>query len=279
MENYALIGYPLSHSLSPILHGLVYEAWNLPNVYLSWEILAKELESSIPILKRNLAGFNVTAPHKKQIISMLDELDFSAELYGAVNTVKTENGRLIGYNTDGVGFLKGLEEADYDPAGKDALLLGAGGAAQTVALELVHQGSALTIANREVSNAYSLKLLLEKRFPNAQVDVATIGEIPKKHYSAIINATPVGMGALSGKSPISQSYFQGVELAYDLIYNPAKTAFLQQAEQRGCVTINGLPMLITQGLKAAEIWFDREIDIELEKQIYTSIAKELYGND
>lgn len=279
MKNYALIGYPLSHSFSPILHGLVYKSWELPNIYLSWEVLPEELELAIPMLKRNLAGFNVTAPHKKAIIRLLDDLDFSAQLYGAVNTVKSEEGKLIGFNTDGAGFLKGLSEVDYELTNKHILLLGAGGASQTIALELAHQGCPVTIANRELSEAYALKLLLEKRFPEASVEIAQLNDIPKGSYSCIINATPVGMGSLANESPISSDYFRGVELAYDLIYNPAETLFLKEAGKMGCLTVNGLTMLIAQGLKAIEIWFEREIDTELEENIYSSIAKELYGND
>ena len=279
MKVYAVIGTPLQHSLSPLLHNSLLEAWDLPYVYIPWEIFPHELETAVEMFRRNFAGFNVTAPHKQSIMPLLDGLNLSAELYGAVNTVKNENGKLIGYNTDGVGFLRGLDAVDYDLTGKRVLLLGAGGAAQTVALELAHQGCAFTIANREVSRAYQLQVFLERRFPGVDVEITDITRIPRHPYNVVINATPVGMGALQGETPLASHYLQGVELVYDLIYNPASTKLLDQARSAGCKTVNGLGMLVHQGLQAQEIWQEREVEQELEEQILQIIAKELYGHD
>lgn len=275
MKAFALVGYPLGHTLSPFLHGLVYQAWELPHVYLPWEVIPSELESAVQMFRRNLAGFNVTAPHKKNIMGLLDDLHLSAQLYGAVNTVKNENGQLIGYNTDGAGFLRGLQEVGYDIFAKRVLLLGAGGAAQTVALELAHQGCNLTIANREVQHAYQLQVLLEKRFPKVQVEVANLARVPRHRYHTVINATPVGMGALAGETPLEARYLEDVELVYDLIYNPPNTPLLKLAKGMGCTTINGLTMLVYQGLEAAQIWLDRKIDPDLEVEIYAAVAKEV----
>lgn len=279
MKTFAVIGYPLKHTLSPYLHNLVFETLELSHAYTPWEVLPEELAIAVHMFRRNLAGFNVTAPYKKTIRPYLDGFHFSAELYESVNTVKNENGRLIGYNTDGTGFLRGLEVANYAIAEKHVLLLGAGGAAQTVALELAHQGCIFTIANREVSRAYQLQVLLEKRFPKVQVEVANLSRVPKRPYQCVINATPVGMGDLSNKTPLDLEYLAGVELVYDLIYNPPKTRLLELAESRGCLTMNGLTMLISQGLQAEEIWLEQEINSEMEKKIFQAVQKELYGRD
>lgn len=276
MQAYAVIGYPLKHTRSPFLHRLVYEAWQLPHTYLTWEVTAGELGQAVAMFRRNLAGFNVTIPHKKAIMRYLDGLDFSAELYGAVNTVKNENGQLIGYNTDGVGFLRGLDDVDYKIAGKQILLLGAGGAAQTIALELAHQGCQITIANREVSNAYALQLLLERRFPGTWLEVANLDRVPQRPYAAVINATPVGMGELMDRSPLDPRHLPGIELVYDLIYNPPTTKLLNDAKRAGCKTVNGLTMLVYQGLRAAEIWFERSVDTQLEAEIVHRMAREVY---
>lgn len=279
MKVYAVVGTPLRHSLSPFLHNLLFQAWGWDDVYIPWELLSPELETAVEMFRRNLAGFNVTAPYKQSIMPYLDGLHLSAELYGAVNTVKNEQGQLIGYNTDGLGFLRGLAEVDYDLTGKRVLLLGAGGAAQTVALELAHQGCVFTIANREVSRAYQLQVFLEKRFPGVDVEITDITRIPLHPYQVVINATPVGMGKLQGETPLASHYLHGVELVYDLIYNPANTKLLQLAKGAGCQTVNGLRMLVHQGLQAQEIWQEREVDPELEEQILQAMAKELYNHD
>lgn len=275
MQFFAVVGHPLQHTLSPALHRLVFQAWGLEGAYLPWEILRPELPAAVQMFRRNLAGFNVTAPYKKEIVPYLDRLDLSAEIFGAVNTVKNEAGRLIGYNTDGEGFMRGLHHAAYNAAKKHVLLIGAGGAAQTVALELARLGCVLTLANREVENAYWLKLLVESRFPTADAEVCSLERIPKQDYKVIINATPVGMGALEGRSPLAREFLAGAELVYDLIYNPPQSKLLHQAAQAGCLTINGLAMLAYQGLRAQEIWQGRRAAPELEANIMAAMAKEV----
>ncbi len=164
------------------------------------------------------------------------------------------------------------------PQKKHVLLIGAGGAAQTVALELARLGCVLTLANREVENAYRLKLLVESRFPTADAEVCSLERIPpKQDYKVIINATPVGMGALEGRSPLAREFLAGAELVYDLIYNPPQSKLLQQAAQAGCLTINGLAMLAYQGgLRAQEIWQGgRRAAPELEANIMAAMAKEV----
>ncbi len=275
MKVFAVVGHPLQHTFSPALHGLVFQAWGLRDVYLTWEVLPGELPAAVEMFRRNLAGFNVTAPYKKEIVPYLDGLDISAEIFAAVNTVKNEGGRLIGYNTDGEGFMRGLARLAYDASGKHVLLVGAGGAAQTVALELARLGCLFTLANREVEHAYRLKLLLENRFPAVEAEVCSLERIPKQAYQVIVNATPVGMGVLQENSPLAAKYFQGAELVYDLIYNPPQTKLLKQGAQAGCRTTNGLAMLVYQGLRAQEIWQGREVSVELETKIMAAMAKEV----
>lgn len=275
MKSFAVLGYPLEHSRSPFLHKLLYEAWDLPYAYIPLAVAPDEIDNILPVLRRNFSGFNVTLPYKKTIIPYLDRLDLSAEVYGAVNTVKNENGQLIGYNTDGHGFLTALNKANYALTNKRALLLGAGGAAQTVALELAHQGCQITIANRDIQRAYELQVLVEKRHPQAWLEVAKLERIPKRNYQVVINATPVGMGTLTNQSPLASSYLNGVEFVYDLIYNPAETLLLKEAKSLGCQVGNGLTMLVEQGLQAAEIWLEREVGEELRVEIMAKLAEEV----
>lgn len=275
MKAYALLGYPLAHSLSPKLHQSVFQAWDLPHVYFPWEITLSQLPQAVEMFRRNLAGFNVTAPYKTEIISYLDELHLSAEVYSAVNTVKNEGGKLVGYNTDGPGFMQGLASVGFQPADKRALILGAGGAARTVALELAHQGAVCTIAARDVTKAYAVQVFVEKKFAQAELEVTNIERIPRRHYDLVVNATPVGMGELQGQSPLQMEYLQHVDLVYDLIYNPVRTKLLADALRSGCRIINGLRMLVHQGIQAQEIWQEQKADSSLEDEILELLAKEI----
>ncbi|NLJ80040.1 MAG: shikimate dehydrogenase [Firmicutes bacterium] len=279
MKIYAVIGTPLSHSLSPRLHQAVFKRLGLPYLYIPWEVKQGQLKCALDMFRQNLAGFNVTAPHKEDIIPFLDGLDFSAELYGAVNTVKNEAGRLLGYNTDGAGFLEGLKQVQYEIGGKEVLILGAGGAAQTIAFELAHQGCSLTIANRTADRAQRLALRLERKFPGLKAGAVGLSRIPRKKYDCVLNATSLGRGELGGETPLHSQYLGQAELVYDLNYNPAQSKLLQLGQIMGAKTINGLPMLIYQGLKAEEIWLGRAFSSQESEQIYAGLKGELSAND
>ncbi len=268
---YAVVGDPLGHTFSPRLHRAVFDYLGLSHIYIAWEVKKAEFKAAAAQLARNTAGFNVTAPYKEEIIEYLDDLDLSAEIYEAVNTVKKEKGRLIGYNTDGSGFLQGL--GAYEIEGKNVLILGAGGAAQTIAYELAHRGCRLTIANRSDERASRLVFRLKRKFPAVQARKARLNKIPTDNYHCVINATPLGMGKLSGETPLHSQHLSGVELVYDLIYNPGETKLLKLAEAVGCRTINGFQMLAWQGLKAQEIWLNRTFSRQEAAEILEIIER------
>lgn len=257
---YGVIGDPIMHSLSPVFQNQIIRQKNLNAVYLPLRITAQGLQGSMELLKNNFAGFNVTIPYKEKIMDYLDEIDQQALEYGAVNTVKNCGGKLFGYNTDGIGFIKSLQKAKADLAGKEVLLLGAGGAAKVLAFEIIKQGGKLTIANRNTNRAEQLAAELKNHY-DVFVKIVEPGEL-QPDYQIIINSTPVGMYPKINQCPVNVELVQNVELVYDVIYTPLETEMVKLGKQFGAKTINGLPMLIYQGVKSFEIWTGQRVTAE-----------------
>lgn len=306
---YAVIGDPIAHSLSPVFQNYFIRQRNINALYIPLRITSDTLVDSLKFLKNDFAGFNVTIPHKENIMQYLDEIDPLAIEYGAVNTVKVTDGALIGYNTDGMGFTRSLENINMSLKEKQVLLLGAGGAAKVIASEIVKLGGNLTIANRNIERGMQFKTQLEKSYgvfiniidpsglntssdilnPTKPDDYADIVH-PKKpdnhtdmvkpaktntFFDVIINSTSVGMYPDMDKSPINPSILQGAQLLYDIIYNPFETKLLRLGNKFGAKTINGLPMLIYQGLKSFEIWTGEQATHDEEKEIYNMLKNTL----
>ncbi len=270
-ELYGVIGDPISHSLSPDIHNRIYKRLKEDKAYLALRIPPSELKAAIGLLRNNFKGFNVTIPHKEAIIPYLDELDTTAKVYGAVNTVKVEAGKLKGYNTDGYGFIMAMEAEGFKLEGKRVLMLGAGGAARVVAHELLNKGCHLTIANRSEEKREMLREELLTHGNNKSILTCSPSEL-KEGYSCIVNTTPVGMAPLEQQLPVEDlEILKGTELIFDLIYNPYKTLLLKAAEERGCRTLNGFSMLYYQAIKAQEHWRG----VALPKKITEDIFVEL----
>jgi shikimate dehydrogenase len=261
MKNFALIGYPLGHSLSPIIHTELFKAKNLEAKYELKEIAPENLAAEFEGLK-GLCGFNVTIPHKVNIIPLLDELDERAALFGAVNTVKVdENGKTKGYNTDCSGFLNSLKMADIPLAGK-VLLCGCGGVARMFAFEAILAGCDLTIAVREADMPVAKKVadeISEKLGKNA--DIIPLSEV-SGGYDLIINATPVGMFPHTDACIIGKEIIEASKAVFDAVYNPSETLFIKYAKDAGIKYSNGLPMLVWQAAVAEEIWNGFSFDFD-----------------
>lgn len=270
---YAVIGDPIHHSLSPIIHNAFFNKRNIDSIYISLLVERDNLKNEIRFLKNNLKGFNVTIPHKETIIQYLDEVDPLALQYGAVNTVKVVDGKLIGYNTDGLGFIKGLQSINVSLENKNILLLGSGGAGRMAAFEILKSGGSLTIATRNLHKAKDLKLDLLK-FYNSKIKIIQIDKI-NSSFDIIVNSTPVGMYPNIDTSPIDETILQDSELLYDMTYNPYETKFLSLGKKVGAKTINGLPMLLYQGLQSMKIWTGKESNSEEEDYVYELLKKQL----
>ena len=270
---YAVIGDPIGHSMSPIIHNNFFNKRKMDSIYLSLLVKKDNLKNEIEFLKNNLKGFNVTIPHKETIIPYLDEVDPLALKYGAVNTVKVIDGKLIGYNTDGWGFMKSLHSINISLENKNVLLLGSGGAGRVAAFEILRAGGHLTIATRNIDKAKDLKEdLLE--FYDTTINTLQINEI-NQTFDIIINSTPVGMYPNIDESPLDEKLLQGSELVYDMTYNPYETKFLSLGKKAGAKAINGLAMLLYQGLKSMEIWTGESSTSEEENYIFETLKNKL----
>lgn len=260
-----IIGYPLAHSISPAMHNAAFKYLGLDFEYVPFEVEPKDLRQALQGLRAlHIAGFNVTIPHKETIVTMLDEVTKLARIIGAVNTVKNEEGKLIGYNTDGAGFIDSLkEDAGFDPKGKSAVILGAGGAARAVGIMLAEaQAKSLTFTDIDEDKAKSLAEYIGSFFEiTSQSVMPGSSDLQKAIKSAdlLVNATPIGMHPKIGDCPIPENFeIPKNILVYDLVYNPSETKLLKKAKASGARTCGGLGMLVRQGALAFTIFTSQE---------------------
>lgn len=256
-----VFGYPVAHTLSPDIHNTAFAWANLNYVYLAFEVRPDGLARAINSLKvLKIEGVNLTIPHKEKVLPLLDWISPVAKQVGAVNTIKVKNGGLLGYNTDVEGFSRALKRSRIDAKNRAVLLIGAGGAARSVAVSLIRSGaSEITIANRTVSRANALAKLLCK-LTNIPINVIPLD---RRHLASavrkgvlLINATSCGLKK-SDPMPIPADLLHRKLVVCDLIYNPMKTPLLYRAETLGCKIMNGEAMLVYQAAQAWEIWTNR----------------------
>lgn len=255
-----ILGRPIGHTLSPSMHNAAFAALALPYVYLPWAVPPEGLGAAAAAFRvmENFAGANVTVPHKEAIRVHLDALSPEADGIGAVNTIIPRDGRLLGHNTDGAGFVASLREGGTDPRGLRVLLLGAGGGAKGVAYALAAEGAAeITVANRTPGRAEALVGILASRFPGCQFLALPLQApgVAKAIRSAdvLINATAVGL-APGEALPLDLGELRPTTLVCDLIYRPPETPLLRAARVMGCRVLNGLGMLLYQGAAAFRLF-------------------------
>lgn len=270
-KHLAIIGHPIEHTFSPKMHNFISKKMGLNYIYTAFEVAPEDLGSAIAGIRAlGFSGINVTAPHKRRVMQYLDEIAPQAQMLGTVNTVVNHNGRLIGYNTDADGFYRSLLHNGIETKNKDILILGAGGAAKPVCVMIAqHTPKSITILNRTVSKAEELASYIHK---TTGFSVET--EKSRKHYDIVINTTSAGMAPQLERCPIEDmSFIDRNTFVADMIYNPAQTVFLRRAKENGAKGINGLGMLIYQGIIAYEL-FTGTI---LPDSIYNTIVSEVFG--
>ncbi|MEI8349246.1 MAG: shikimate dehydrogenase [Candidatus Omnitrophota bacterium] len=257
-----LFGFPVKHSLSPRIHRYFSKLHRINATYLCFEVSPAHLEKAITGAKAlGLKGFNLTIPHKESIIRYLDCIDPGARLIGAVNTVKIENGKTFGFNTDGEGFLRHLqEELSFDPRHKDIAMLGAGGAARAVSVYLakMHPAS-LAIYDIDKAKAKALLGHLKANFKHTTFRFASsVIALDIAQCDLLVNTTPVGMKP-GDPCLVAPELLHKKLFVYDLIYNPGETKLLMRSRLHGCRISNGLGMLLHQAARSFEIWTGKKI--------------------
>lgn len=260
MGKYGLIGGKLGHSYSMGIHQRYFDAVGEKSTYELIETPAENLKATLGRLAaEGYRGINVTIPHKKAVMEFMDEIAPEAEAIGAVNTIKFENGKLYGYNTDYYGFGKTLEKYRVDIAGKDTYILGTGGAANAVSAYCRDNGANVIFVSRTPSDG-SIGY-------DALANIAPGG--------VMVNCTPVGMYPNTDAAPTES--VAGFDSVVDLIYNPTKTKLLANAENQGIKAVNGLYMLVAQAVCAEAIWHGTDFDEDIIDDIYAHILKNMEG--
>ncbi|MFZ5942804.1 MAG: shikimate dehydrogenase [Bacillota bacterium] len=257
----AILGNPVGHSLSPVMHNTFFQLLKMNYAYIPFEIDAEKLDKGVEGLwNLGFIGANITIPFKEKIIKYLVGISPEARLIGAVNTLVRKDNGFWGENTDGKGFLRALkQEKEFTPQGKRVVVLGAGGSARAVCITLALDGAEkITIVNRSLAKGKEIGRVIEKEIG---VGAKIAGWEDKglktliQEGELIVNTTPLGMKPnVMGLPPLNTQWLTKDQLVVDIIYSPLETRFLKEAAQQGCQTQNGLGMLINQGLLAFEKW-------------------------
>lgn len=251
-----VIGYPVTHTASPVMHQAAYEYLGCDYAYVPLEVHPSQLKQALDGLRAlSFIGANVTIPYKEQVVPFLDELDEQAQKIGAVNTILNQNGRLIGYNTDGPGFAYALEtEGQFTITDKHVVLLGAGGAAKGIAFQCL-KAKSLCIVNRSLEKAQALARNLPMSGPIQTLSSDVDLEAVLSRADLVINTTSLGMSPQEAMSPLNA--YEGISsqtLCCDIIYKPAQTLFLKEAKVKGARTLGGAGMLAGQGVLAFHLF-------------------------
>ena len=266
----AIIGDPVGHSLSPVMHNAAFKELGLNIVYVAFPVKTDKLEDAITGAKSlGLLGLNVTMPHKNAVIQYLDETDSTAKAIGAVNAILNERGKLFGYNTDGKGAMIALQENCADPEEQKMLLLGAGGAAKAIAFQAAQETDELVILNRTEEKAEQLAELIHKTFGTKVKGKALSAEVLKEELettNVLVNATSVGMSPDVNVSPVPSDLLHSNLCVMDIVYTPLETKLMKDATTVGAKVVSGLEMLLYQGAVAFEIWTNCPAPVEVMKK-------------
>ena len=265
-----VIGDPIEHTLSPIMHNAAFNALKLDYTFLAFKVKPAELENAVNGMRAlNIRGLNVTMPHKSTVLNYLDRTDLSAQIVNSVNTVLNKESKLFGFNTDGVGALKALREYGVELKGRKVLLLGAGGAARAIAYAMAKESDELAVLNRTVKQAQALAKLLEKT-ANKKIGTGALSprEIQQNLQDSdiLINATSIGMKPKADESLVAPKLLRPDLAVMDIVYSPIETKLAKDAKAAGAKVVSGVEMLIYQGAASFEIWTGKSAPVEVMRQ-------------
>lgn len=265
-----VIGDPIEHTLSPTMHNAAFEALKLDYVFLAFKVKSAEVGNAMSGMRAlGIHGLNVTMPHKNAVVKYLDEVDPAGKVIGSTNTILNKNGRLLGFNTDGVGALNALEQNGVEPRGKKVLLLGAGGAAKAIAFTLMQEVDELVILNRTPKPATELANLLKQKFNKKVIANALTPETIKDNLAdsdVLINATSVGMKPNANQTPVPPEWLKPDLAVMDIVYNPLETKLAKDAKAVGAKVVSGVEMLVHQGVASFEIWTACKAPVEVMRK-------------
>ena len=262
-----IIGDPVEHSLSPTMHNAAYEALGIDDefVFVASHVKVEDVKHVVQAVRvMGISGLTCTIPHKLKVMQYLDAVDPIAAKIGAVNTVVNDSGILRGYNTDWLGTVMPLEHEIGSLKGKSVALVGAGGAARAMAYGVIEKGAHLTIVNRTLAKAKELAEELE-----VEINVTTFDDM-KSHipeHDIILNATSLGMGEQMNQTPIPKEFIRKNQIVFDAVYSPRETRLLKEAKERGAKTIQGVEMLLYQGIAQFELYTGREAPIDVMRKV------------
>ena len=253
-KKFAVIGHPIGHTMSPFIHNRLFELSGIEAEYTKLDIAPENLADEYKNVLSKLDGYNITIPHKQNIIPLIDEIDEKAKMYGSVNTVANINGVAKGYTTDPDGFLKALDAAGIVLDGR-VVILGCGGVARTMAYEVVLKGLPLlfSVRKEDVEIAKSLCSEIENTVKGAKVSFCLIDEL-SGDIDVLVNATPLGMFPKVDVQPVSDSVISRCASVFDAVYNPLETVLIKKALANGAKAVGGMSMLVWQAVVAHEKW-------------------------
>jgi shikimate dehydrogenase len=265
-----VIGDPIEHTLSPAIHNAAFNHLKLDFVFLAFKVKAADLENAVWGMRGlGIHGLNVTMPHKSTVIAYLDEVDPAVKFLGSANTILNKNGKLLGFNTDGVGALKALRENGTELSEKKVLLFGAGGAAKAIAFSLAEEVGELVVLNRAAEKAAVLADALNRMFGKKIVGGALSPSAVQKNLQdadILVNATSVGMHPNVNQSLVAPQWLKSNLTVMDIVYNPVETKLAKDAKVAGAKVISGVEMLIYQGAASFKIWTERAAPIEVMRK-------------
>ncbi|MCX7981621.1 MAG: shikimate dehydrogenase [Syntrophales bacterium] len=262
---FCLIGNPVSHSLSPVMHRAAFEAIHFHACYHAF--LVSDLAGAIKgIRSLGISGVSVTIPFKEAVIPYLDNIDENVRRIGAANTILNQEGQLVGFNTDSQGFMRALRRVE-NPKGKKVIVLGAGGAARAIVYALVTQGAQVTILNRTREKGEKLAQEFSCSFASWEQKDTIEGDM-------IVNTTPVGMYPHTDETPVDASHLSRFNLVVDIIYHPVETKLIRLAHHAGLKTLSGVDMFIYQGAEQFRLWTGLEPPIEVMHQAVMEALKD-----
>ena len=266
LKTYAVIGDPIEHSLSPTIHNAAYRELQLECTYIAYRVAQGDLATGIESLKKiKISGFNVTIPHKIEMMNYLDNVDDNCKKIGAVNTVLNDDGILRGFNTDMDGFLEPIKRKEIEIKNSKILLLGAGGASRAIIAGFQKENAReITIVNRTKTNGDELAQFSNELGLNATSNTIEDMNLFDSNFDFIVNASSLGLK--NENNIIPEKLFDEKTIIYDIVYKPVKTDLINKAKEKNCKIIFGYEMLLGQAIRSFEIWLDRKAPYDVMKR-------------